>query len=150
MTAIKYTDSRYLDGTFPLLAQATPGSAGYDVRACIEEDVVLMPDEVVKIPLGFALDIQDSGICVMLLPRSGLGTQGLILGNTIGLIDSDYQGQITAPMWNRTNEPMTIHAGDRIGQIIFTPVIHPKLNVVAEFASQTVRGENGFNSTGTK
>lgn len=147
---IKYLHTFYKEGIYPPLSYGTVGSAGLDVRACIPHDLVILPQQVVKIPLGFALDIKDRNVAVQLLPRSGLGTQGIILANTVGLIDSDYQGEITAPLWNRSDKPIQISVGDRIGQIIFIPVLHPTLNEVDEFSETTLRGTNGFNSTGIK
>lgn len=132
------------------LAYATPGSAGIDCRACIPSPIELYPQATAFIPLGFSLHIADPGVAGLLMPRSGLGVQGLILANTIGLIDSDYQGELKAVMWNRNDEttrPLVINPGDRIAQLVFLGVMRPELEVVDDFSSSS-RGEGGFGSTG--
>ena len=129
----------------------TYGSAGVDLRAAITEPAWIAPGESVKIPLGIAIHINDPNYAAMILPRSGLGSKGLVLGNLVGLIDSDYQGELSAAMWNRTtNEPFTINPLDRIAQLIFVPVVHAKFNIVDEFPTETERGRGGYGSTGVK
>jgi dUTP pyrophosphatase len=122
-----------------------------DVRACLSEPLILYPGETRMIPLGFALNIEDPAICAVLLPRSGLGHKsGIVLGNLVGLVDSDYQGQVMVSAWNRSaadTPPFTINPGERIAQLVFLPVIHPALRRVAEF-TPSVRGAGGFGSTG--
>jgi dUTP pyrophosphatase len=144
---IKLIDPR-LGDEFPLPARATPGSAGMDVRACIDAPLRLLPGESTLIPTGFALHIEDHSLAAVLLPRSGLGhKQGIVLGNLVGLIDSDYQGQVMVSCWNRGSEPFTISPGDRIAQMIFMPVVQAEFDVVPEFAA-SARGAGGFGHTG--
>lgn len=134
------------------LAPATHGSAGFDVRACIDKNVVLRTGEIKLIPLGIKMHIFDPGIACVLLPRSGLGIKGLVLGNLVGLIDSDYQGVVTAIVWNRnfreSFEDIIIKPGEKIAQAIFIPVIIPILIPVKSFIT-TDRGESGFGSSDT-
>ncbi len=144
---IKILDSR-LGKDFPLPEYATEQSAGMDLRAMVEHDFVLNPDEVIMVPTGFALHINDAGICAVIVPRSGLGYKhGIVLSNLTGIIDSDYQGPLMMPLWNHSKEPFTIHVGDRVAQMLFLPIVRAKLNLVTEF-SPTKRGEGGFGSTG--
>lgn len=153
---IKLLDPRLKNGTWAMPGFATEGSAAIDVVACIEEEVLINPGEVKMIPLGIAVHMDNNKVAALLMPRSGLGTrQGVILGNTVGLIDSDFQGQIQAPVWNRnfvngTGAPaqIRIQPGDRIAQLMFVPVIRPVFSVVDEFSVATERGEGGFGSTG--
>lgn len=131
--------------------RGTSKSAGYDVVACIDEPIVLKKDDpATLIPLGFACYIANAGVVGLILPRSGLGhKQGLILGNTVGVIDADYQGQWMASAWNRgQQDEIVINPGDRIAQIVFMPVVHPSFLVVHEFASESARAAGGFGSTG--
>lgn len=133
--------------------RATPMSAGYDVVACIDEPIVLLKgDKAQLIPLGFACYMADGHVAGLILPRSGLGhKQGLILGNTVGLVDGDYQNQWFASACNRgQQETIYINPGDRIAQIVFVPVIHPDFDVVTEFTEASERGLGGFGSTGVK
>ncbi|CAM5209569.1 dUTP diphosphatase [Alishewanella longhuensis] len=148
----KAIDLKILDpriGTeFPLPAYATPGSAGLDLRACIESSLVLNPGQTVLIPTGMAIYIGDANLCATILPRSGLGHKhGIVLGNLVGLIDSDYQGPLMVSMWNRGTEPFTIEPGDRIAQLVFMPVIQAEFNLVESFDT-TERGEGGFGHSG--
>ncbi len=127
---------------------ATPGSAGLDLRACLDAAIVLNPGETQLIPTGLAMHLADPGYAAMILPRSGLGHKhGVVLGNLVGLIDSDYHGQLMVSMWNRGNTPFTVEPFERIAQMIIVPVVHASFNVVDEFP-ESDRGAGGFGSTG--
>lgn len=127
---------------------ATAGSAGLDLRACVEAPVKLNPGETVLIPTGIAVHLNDPRMAAMILPRSGLGHKhGIVLGNLVGLIDSDYQGEIMVSTWNRGKEPFVINPLDRIAQLVVVPVLQVKFNIVDQFAASN-RGEGGFGSTG--
>lgn len=127
---------------------ATPGSAGLDLRACLDAAVVLNPGETQLIPTGLAMHLADPGYAAMILPRSGLGHKhGVVLGNLVGLIDSDYQGQLMVSLWNRGQEPFTIQPFERIAQMVIVPVVQAEFKVVDEFGDSE-RGEGGFGSTG--
>lgn len=127
---------------------ATQGSAGLDLRACITEPLTLAPNSVSLVPLGVAIHLMNAGFAAMLLPRSGLGHKhGIVLGNLVGLIDSDYQGQLMASVWNRSETPFTIEPLERIAQLVIVPVAQAMFNVVEEFG-ESARGEGGFGSTG--
>jgi deoxyuridine 5'-triphosphate nucleotidohydrolase len=133
---------------FPLPRHATPGSAGMDLRACIDAPLVLNPGAAELIPTGVAIYIADPALAAMLLPRSGLGHKhGIVLGNLVGLIDSDYQGPLMVSVWNRGNAPFTINPGDRIAQMVLVPVVQAAFDVVEDF-SATARGAGGFGSSG--
>jgi len=134
---------------WPIPEVGTPGSAGVDLRACLDEPVTLAPGETSLIGTGIAIHLEDPGLCAMILPRSGLGHRGLVLGNLVGLIDSDYQGELKISTWNRGQEPQTIEPGDRIAQMVITPVIQPTFIEVDDFESSS-RGEGGFGHTGTR
>ena len=134
---------------WPIPEVGTPGSAGVDLRACLDEPVTLAPGETILIGTGIAIHLEDLGFCAMILPRSGLGHRGLVLGNLVGLIDSDYQGELKISTWNRGQEPQTIEPGDRIAQMVITPVIQPTFIEVDDFESSS-RGEGGFGHTGTR
>jgi len=134
---------------WPIPEVGTPGSAGVDLRACLDEPVTLAPGETILIGTGIAIHLEDPGLCAMILPRSGLGHRGLVLGNLVGLIDSDYQGELKISTWNRGQEPQTIEPGDRIAQMVITPVIQPTFIEVDDFESSS-RGEGGFGHTGTR
>jgi dUTP pyrophosphatase len=134
---------------WPIPEVGTPGSAGVDLRACLDEAVTLQPGETMLIGTGIAIHLEDPGLCAMILPRSGLGHRGLVLGNLVGLIDSDYQGELKISTWNRGSEPQTIEPGDRIAQMIITPVIQPNFVEVHDFDASE-RGEGGFGHTGTR
>ncbi len=128
---------------------ATDGSAGLDMRACIDEAMTVSPGETVLVPTGLAIHIGDPGLAAVLLPRSGLGHKhGLVLGNLTGLIDSDYQGQVFISCWNRSQNAYEVQPGERIAQMVFIPVEQVKFDVVDEFDSSD-RGEGGFGSSGT-
>jgi len=132
----------------PLPTYATEGSAGVDLRACLDEKLVLEPGQTELIPTGIAIHIQDRNIAATILPRSGLGHKhGIVLGNLVGLIDSDYQGQLFISCWNRGNTTFEIESGDRIAQLVFLPVIQAKFNIVEDF-DQSDRGEGGFGHSG--
>ena len=134
---------------FPLPKYETSGSAGLDLRAMTEDVMVLVPGQVSLIPTGISVHIGDEGVCAMLLPRSGLGhKQGLVLGNLVGLIDSDYQGPLMISAWNRGTDAIEIKPGDRIAQMILVPVLQAQLEVVETF-DETHRGEGGFGHSGS-
>jgi len=144
---IKVIDPR-LGSEFPLPSVATDGSAGMDLSACLDAPVSLPPGETILVPAGFAMHILDPGLAAMLLPRSGLGhKQGIVLGNLVGLIDSDYQGQVYVSLWNRGAGQVTIRPGDRIAQMVFVPVVQAELEVVEDF-KKSRRGDGGFGHTG--
>lgn len=128
----------------------TEGSAGLDLQACIPFLMEIQPREVKMIPTGLSVFVEDPGYAAMILPRSGLGHKGLILGNTIGLIDSDYQGELKLSVWNRSDSVMVINPLDRIAQLIFVPVMRVQFDEVSEFSSHTERGTGGYGSTGVK
>ncbi len=129
---------------------ATPGSAGLDLRACIDAPMVLKPGDTNLVPSGIAIHVADSGYAALVLPRSGLGHKhGIVLGNLVGLIDSDYQGQIFVSVWNRGHSEFTVQPMERIAQLIVVPVAQVEFNVVEEF-SASARGDGGFGSTGKK
>ncbi len=137
-----------IGNTLPFPSYATPGSAGLDLRACIDESIQLAPGETVLIPTGFAIHMQSTQLSAWILPRSGLGHQhGIVLGNLVGLIDSDYQGEIKVSLWNRGSDCFTIMPGDRIAQMVFVPVNQVIFQVVEEFQASE-RGEGGFGSSG--
>ncbi|MFA5081842.1 MAG: dUTP diphosphatase [Hydrogenophilaceae bacterium] len=127
---------------------ATPGSAGLDLRACLETAMVLNPGETQLIPTGLAIHLADPGYAAMILPRSGLGHKhGVVLGNLVGLIDSDYQGQLMVSLWNRGQSAFTIEPFERIAQMVIVPVVQAEFRMVEEFGDSE-RGEGGFGSTG--
>ena len=133
---------------FGLPQYATDGSAGLDLRACIEEPLNVASRETVLIPTGLAIHIKDNNMAATILPRSGLGHKhGLVLGNLVGLIDSDYQGQLFVSCWNRSDKDYTINRGDRIAQMVFVPIIQAQFEVVEEF-NDSERGEGGFGHSG--
>mgnify|MGYP003476648022 FL=1 len=131
-----------------LPTRATPGSAGLDLRACLDAPVVLEPGQTQLVPTGIAIHLDDPGLAAVLLPRSGLGHKhGIVLGNLVGLIGSDYQGQVMVSVWNRGSHPFTITPGERIAQMIVVPVVQVELEVVAQF-EESARGAGGFGSSG--
>lgn len=137
--------------TIPLPAYATDGSAAIDLRACIESEIVLSSGETRLISSGIAVNIKNPGLVGVIAPRSGLGIKkGIVLANTIGIIDSDYQGEIRIGLLNRSQDPYTITPGERICQMLFMPVTQVQLNIVKEFSNETARGEGGFGHTGRK
>ena len=144
---VRILDAR-LGGEFPLPAYATAGSAGLDLRACLEAPLELAPGRAELIPTGMAIHVENPGLAALILPRSGLGHRhGIVLGNLVGLIDSDYQGQLMVSCWNRGAEPFTIRPGERIAQLVVVPVVQVELEVVADFAAST-RGSRGFGHSG--
>ena len=146
---LKILDSR-LGDSIPLPHYATDGSAGLDMRACIDESLTVNPGETHLVPTGLAIHIADSTLAAVLLPRSGLGHKhGLVLGNLTGLIDSDYQGQVFISCWNRSSTPYEIEPAERIAQMVFVPVEQVKFQVVTEFGVSD-RGDGGFGHTGTR
>jgi dUTP pyrophosphatase len=143
---IKILDPRLKD---QMPAYATPGSAGLDLRACIEAPLTLHPGETVLVPSGLAIHLADPGLAAIVIPRSGLGHKhGIVLGNLVGLIDSDYQGQVFVSCWNRGREPFALKPMERIAQLVVVPVMQVKLNVVDSF-EESARGAGGFGSTGS-
>jgi len=142
---VKILDLRMKD---LLPAYATPGSAGLDLRACIDAPLTLEPGQTVLVPTGLAIHVADPGYAAMILPRSGLGHKnGIVLGNLVGLIDSDYQGQLMVSTWNRGHASFTLQPLDRLAQLVIVPVLQVGFNVVEEFATSE-RGAGGFGSTG--
>lgn len=134
--------------SIPLPEYETPGSAGLDLRACINEKMILKAGVSQLIPIGFAMYLEDDELAALVIPRSGLGSKhGIVLGNLVGLIDSDYQGELMVPAWNRSQEDFEINPGDRIAQMIIVPVVQAKFKIVKEF-DKTKRGEKGFGSSG--
>ena len=132
-----------------LPAYATPGSAGLDLRACLEAPITLAPGQVELIPTGVAMHLADATLAAMILPRSGLGHKhGLVLGNLVGLIDSDYQGQLMVSAWNRGTQPFVIEPMARIAQLVVVPVVQVQWEQVQTFADQSTRGTGGYGSTG--
>lgn len=145
---LKILDPR-LGNEIPLPHYATDGSAGIDLRACLESDMTLQPGETILIPTGLAIHINDHTLAAILLPRSGLGHKhGIVLGNLVGLIDSDYQGQVFVSCWNRGQQAFTISVAERIAQMVFIPVVQAEFELVPEFTA-TERGEGGFGHTGS-
>jgi len=145
---VKVLDPR-VGREFPLPHYATPGSAGLDLRACLDAPLTLAPGETQLVPTGIAIHLDDSGLAAVLLPRSGLGHKhGIVLGNLVGLIDSDYQGQVMVSCWNRGTVPFTIAPGERIAQMMIVPVVQVAFEVVEQF-TESHRGAGGFGSSGT-
>ncbi len=133
---------------FPLPAYATAGSAGMDLRACLSNPLVLEPGRAELVPTGIAIYVEDPGLAAVILPRSGLGHKhGVVLGNLVGLIDSDYQGQLMVSVWNRGQAAFTVQPGERIAQLVVVPVVQVDLQVVADFDT-TARGAGGFGHSG--
>ena len=144
---VKILDARLRD---QLPAYATSGSAGLDLRACIDAPILLKPGQTELIPSGIAIHLDDPGLAAMVLPRSGMGHKhGIVLGNLVGLIDSDYQGQILVSLWNRGAAVFTLNPMERIAQLVVVPVVQVAFNVVVDF-TQTTRGAGGFGSTGKR
>ena len=144
---VRILDPR-LGTEFPLPEYATPGSAGVDMRACLDAPLVLEPGQTELIPTGMAIHIDDPGLAAVLLPRSGLGHKhGEVLGNLTGLIDSDYQGQVFISCWNRGDSPFTVEPGERIAQMVILPVVQVRFDVVESF-EESERGAGGFGSSG--
>ena len=142
---VKILDARLRDS---LPQYATEGAAGLDLRACLDSPLRLQPGETRLIPSGIAIHLEDAGYAALILPRSGLGHKhGIVLGNLVGLIDSDYQGQVMVSCWNRGTEPFTVQPLERIAQMVIVPIVQARLNIVEEFAASG-RGCSGFGSTG--
>jgi dUTP pyrophosphatase len=144
---LKILDPR-LGNEFPLPHYATAGAAGMDMRACIDAPLEIPPGEAHLLPTGLAIHIEEAGLAAMLLPRSGLGHKhGIVLGNLVGLIDSDYQGQVFVSCWNRGSTSFTVEPGERIAQMVIVPVVHADFEIVDEFVASD-RGVGGFGHTG--
>jgi dUTP pyrophosphatase len=144
---LKILDSR-LDREFALPDYATDGSAGIDLRACLDEPTTIAPGQTVLIPSGIAIHMDDPSLAAVILPRSGLGHKhGIVLGNLVGLIDSDYQGQVFVSTWNRGDEPYVIEPGARLAQMVFVPVVQANFEIVDDF-EESHRGAGGFGHTG--
>ncbi|GAB3367235.1 MULTISPECIES: dUTP diphosphatase [Giesbergeria] len=144
---VKIVDARMAE---QLPAYATPGSAGLDLRACLDAPLTLEPNAWQLVPTGLAIHLCDPGYAGLILPRSGLGHKhGIVLGNLVGLIDSDYQGQLMISAWNRSSVPFTVEPMERLAQLVIVPVVQAQFQVVQEFAANSVRGEGGYGSTGT-
>jgi len=144
---LKILDPR-IGTEFPLPAYATPGSAGMDLRACLDAALTIGPGETHLIPTGLAIHIADPKLAAVVLPRSGLGHKhGIVLGNLVGLIDADYQGQLLVSCWNRSAEFFTIEVGERIAQLVFVPVVQARFEIVEEFGASS-RGAAGFGHSG--
>ena len=134
--------------SIPLPVYETDGSAGLDLRACLEEKSILEAGMSQLIPIGFAMYLEDPALAALVVPRSGLGSKhGIVLGNLVGLIDSDYQGELMVPAWNRSEKDFEINPGDRIAQMIIVPVVQARFNIVDSF-EETLRGDKGFGSSG--
>ncbi|MBO2589246.1 dUTP diphosphatase [Shewanella algae] len=146
---LKILDSR-IGSEFPLPSYATPGSAGMDLRAMLDTSITIAPGETVLIPTGIAVHVADPSLAAVILPRSGLGHKnGIVLGNLVGLIDSDYQGPLMVSCWNRSQAPFTLEIGDRLAQLVFVPVVQAQFKLVDEFDTSD-RGEGGFGHSGTQ
>jgi dUTP pyrophosphatase len=144
---LKLIDNR-IGNSIPFPEYATPGSAGLDLRACLDAPLILEPGATFLIPTGLAIHIEDPGLAAVLLPRSGLGHKhGIVLGNLTGLIDSDYQGQVFVSCWNRSLQAFEIQPGDRIAQMVFIPVVQVEFEQVDDFSASR-RGEGGFGHSG--
>ncbi len=144
---VRVLDSR-IGNSIPLPHYATNGSAGLDLRACLDQERVLSPGETMLIPTGLAIHLEDPGLAAMILPRSGLGHKhGIVLGNLVGLIDSDYQGELMVSCWNRGAEAFSISVGERIAQLVVVPVVQVGFEIVETFGASE-RGTGGFGSTG--
>lgn len=144
---LKILDSR-IGKEIPLPSYATNGSAGLDLRACLKEDTVISPHQTILIPTGIAIHIANQSLAAVIIPRSGLGHKhGIVLGNLVGLIDSDYQGELMVSCWNRSDSPYTVEIGARIAQLVIVPVVQAQFEVVNDF-NESDRGTGGFGSTG--
>ena len=145
---VKILDARLRDA---MPAYATPGSAGLDLRACLDAPLTLQPNAWQLVPTGMAIHLSDPAYAALILPRSGLGHKhGIVLGNLVGLIDSDYQGQLMVSAWNRSDVAFTIEPMERIAQLVIVPVVQAQFHIVDEFAAASVRGEGGYGSTGKR
>ena len=145
---VKILDARLRDA---MPAYATPGSAGLDLRACLDAPLTLQANAWQLVPTGMAIHLNDPSYAALILPRSGLGHKhGIVLGNLVGLIDSDYQGQLMVSAWNRSDVAFTIEPMERIAQLVIVPVVQAQFNLVDEFAAASERGEGGYGSTGKR
>ena len=145
---LKIIDARMAE---QLPAYATSGSAGLDLRACLDAPLTLQPNAWQLVPTGIAIHLADPGYAALILPRSGLGHKhGIVLGNLVGLIDSDYQGQLMVSAWNRSDVAFTLEPMERLAQLVIVPVVQAQFNVVNEFSAATERGEGGYGSTGKR
>ena len=146
---LKILDPR-IGSEFALPDYATDGSAGMDLRACIDGEISLLPGQTILVPTGLSIYVADPSLAAMLLPRSGLGHKhGIVLGNLTGLIDSDYQGPLMVSLWNRSDAAFAVHPGDRIAQMVFVPIVQAQFEVVEEFDG-SARADGGFGHTGVK
>ena len=146
---VRILDAR-IGKEFPLPQYATAGSAGLDLRACLDQPLMLEPGRAELLPTGLAIYVEDPGLAAVILPRSGLGHKhGIVLGNLVGLIDSDYQGQLMVSCWNRGATEFTVQPGERIAQMVIVPVVQVQLQIVEDFAA-SARGAGGFGHTGTR
>lgn len=145
--ALKVLDGR-LGSEFPLPAYESEHAAGVDLRAMVDEQITIAPGAQVMVSAGFAIDLGGAPAMAMLLPRSGKGNQGLVLGNTVGVIDADYQGPLKMVLWNRSALPIDVLPGERVAQLILTPILRAKWEVVTDFETASARGEGGFGSSG--
>lgn len=144
---VKILDAR-VGAEFPLPAYATSGSAGLDLRACLDSALEIAPGMTTLVPTGLAIHIGDPSLAAVILPRSGLGHKhGIVLGNLVGLIDSDYQGQLLVSVWNRGQQSFTLQPGDRLAQLVFVPVVQAEFNLVEDFDA-SARGDGGFGHSG--
>ncbi len=146
---LKILDQR-LGREIPIPDYSTAGSAGLDLRACLEQNTTIQPGETILIPTGLAIHVEDPNRAAMILPRSGLGHKhGIVLGNLVGLIDSDYQGQVFVSCWNRSDQAYTVEIGERIAQMVIVPVVQAEFAIVDNF-NESSRGEGGFGHTGRR
>lgn len=137
------------DGQFPLPQPATDGSAGIDLRACIDAPITIHPNQSILVGTGIAIHIANPNYAGLILPRSGLGHKhGIVLGNLVGLIDSDYQGELIVSLWNRSQQSFTLQPAERMAQYVIVPIVRPKFTIVEEFDGASMRGDGGFGSTG--
>ena len=150
---MKFLEMKLLDKRigkqFPMPKYSSAGAAGLDLIACIDEDLMLAANQTVLVPTGIAIHINNPGYCAFILPRSGLGHKdGLILGNSVGLIDSDYQGQLMVSCWNRSNKAFILKPGVRFAQLVILATFRPDINIVSDFQHETIRAAGGFGSSG--
>lgn len=146
---LKILDPR-IGSEFEIPDYATAGSAGMDLRACVDQETIIQPGQTVLIPTGMSIYVQDPTLAAVLLPRSGLGHKhGIVLGNLTGLIDSDYQGPLMVSLWNRSDKEFTVQPGDRIAQMVIVPIVQAEFEIVEEFDT-SARAEGGFGHTGVK
>lgn len=146
---MKQIEIKILNSLANVPCYATTGSAGLDLKAILSEPLTLLPNETVLVGTGLAVHIKDPSFAAVILPRSGLGHKsGIVIGNLVGLIDSDYQGELKISLWNRSSKPFTVFTGDRVAQLVFIPVTQVEFQVVDDFCQESDRGDGGFGSTG--